>query len=78
MREENAGKPKTGWLLLCWFCPSTSTTAKVGRHPLNLCETAGRDDKFKGWRPALAVVEVDGQSQNNEVPPPTEKLIWTT
>ena len=34
--EENAGKPKPGWLLLCWFCPSASTTAKVGRHPLNL------------------------------------------
>src|SRR5208282_575506 len=31
--EENAGKPKPGWLLLYWFCPSATTTAKVGRHP---------------------------------------------
>jgi hypothetical protein len=22
-----------GWLLLCWFCPSTFTTAKVSHHP---------------------------------------------
>ena len=27
--EENAGKPKPGWLVLCWFCPSASITAKV-------------------------------------------------
>ena len=34
--EDNAAKPKPGWLLLCWFCPSTSTHAKVGRRP-QLC-----------------------------------------
>ena len=32
-QERGTLSVKPGWLKLCWFCPSASTTAKVGRHP---------------------------------------------
>jgi hypothetical protein len=31
--------------------------------------SSGRDDKFNGWRPTLAVVEAEGQNQHNSNQP---------